>query len=255
LIAWEEFRQRQFYKVTVHPIQVVTEAEHKKRIAEFDRMIASTPKSDLPHRRKVLYLLYNDRLDEAKASCLAWIETFPTSPEARLALGDTLRQIRSGLHPDESDDAWQNYPHPTFASRGIFRVLDLKAAERLPFAADTTEWYVAEVYALSAVLGSYWNGNYRRTIECCDLWETACKSHEGSKDMSYLTLRAAARLRLGEFEAAQADAEAALKQETAGRLWAGKVKELLAAIRARNRDYEYNTREFEPDYGWYVRIP
>jgi len=254
LVCWGRYQGQGFYKLGVRPIEAVSEAMHERRVAEFDQMIASDPLNDLPHRRKVLYLLYGDRPDEAKQACLDWIRTHPRSVTARIALGDVLRQIQSGLHPDQIDSAWLSYPHPTFAARGIFRVRDLRAAQGLPFAADATEWCVAEAYALIAVLNSYFYGQYREVVESCDLWENACRSYGGCTDMSYLTVRAAARLRLGEFEAAQADVEAALELEAAGSLWAGGARELLDAIRARNPDYEYDERKYRPDTGWFGRL-
>jgi hypothetical protein len=246
LMVWDE--ESLFYKVVVKPINGPDGATIARTLRDLDTSIAANPSNEPAHRKRVMLLYKADRLEEANQACLGWVRAFPLSAEARCALCDIERKLRSGLAPKEDDKAWEAYPHGTFAAHMLFRshwyhgLGDLKPL-RLPFAEDEAEWYIAEVYALHAAGVAYSENAPRRAIAICDAWEEAAKAHRGWVELSYLAIRAAARLRKGEFDAALADGEEAVRQHAAGHVWVGNLDELLQAIRRQDRSFEWRFDE------------
>lgn len=259
LIGWDG--SGTFYKISV-----VAKSQQSHELSEsdairnamFDRDIQNKTGGERPYRHKVMLLLTANKLDDANTVCMAWIKAFPESMTARQALITVQRQIISGLRQYETEQQWSEYPHPTFARWRLFNTPGsstsvqgaLDNAIHLPFATDQTEWYVAELGALDAALLRYGQKQYRRCIEICDAWESAVRTRRGSCDGSYLVVRAAARLRLGEFESALSDAQMALKQGSEALAMAKGAGDVLRAAQAKNPAFSYETDEPRSHESW-----
>jgi hypothetical protein len=245
-MAWDETSL--LYKVVVKPIRGSDAAEIARALQDLGTAIPATAAGDSAYRKKVALLYNAGRLDEAKQACFGWVRAFPLSAEARYALCDVERMLRSGLAPNENDRAWSAYPHGTFAAHMLFSG-DVFKAVRLPFSSDEAEWYIAELHAMDQALSAY-EHSPRRAIVICNAWEEAAKAHQGWVEMSYLAIRAAARLRKGEFDAAHADAQEAVRQHAAGHVWVSNLDELLQAIRRKDRSFEWRFDEPRHHRDW-----
>jgi tetratricopeptide (TPR) repeat protein len=112
-----------------------------------------------------------------------------------------------------------------------------RAAEH-PLSEIAEESYVPEFYAWDAATFAYDRESFGLAVKICDRWE---EHHEstGGAERSFLAVRAAARLALGEVEEALADAEAAVRASERQTLWAEDLEKLLRAARAGNRAYRW----------------
>lgn len=115
----------------------------------------------------------------------------------------------------------------------------MKDAVRLPAAENPEQWLIAEAAYLS--IANYRNNvpHPHEAVEVCDRWQREAEQRGAATDQSYFVIWAAARLRLGEFDAARVDADHAIEAERAGRAWAGGAEALLRAIQAKDKGYRY----------------
>jgi len=244
------------------PSNVSEDEQVRRAVAEFDRRIARAPNDLVQYKAKVSYLYDRNRLDEARAAAIAWATAMPRIFQPRNALADIERKRRAGLARFERSENWAKQAHATYAAWWLFNDPHSNSehydrwgdAIRLPFAADQGEWYIAEAAAYDAALSAYEQGNFQQTVTVCNRWEAEARQRAGACDESYLVFRAAAKLALGEVEAARIDLAEAPKQNKEGRVSADHLEALRAAIESSDRAFRYAVENYP--YGardWYIK--
>lgn len=232
----------------------VTRSKEKTVVAataELKRRIQREPQEEIHHQALVSLLYRAGRLEQAREACLDWIRAHPREFNPRYALIAVEKKLRSGLGIFDSDHKLARKAHPTFAvwrlynnpltNTGAFDAL--RHAIQLPLAANESEWAIAEMAAYIAAEFAYSVKRYRLAVEICNAWEKEAKRRGGRVDASYLTLRAASSLALGELQQARADVEAAIAREQAGFLWAGNTRALKAAVVSDARAFRYEVQQ------------
>ncbi len=126
----------------------------------------------------------------------------------------------------------------------------LRGAARKPMRLIANREGWVDWLAFQAAETLYKSKDNKATLALCDRWEEFCK-REKRGDRSFYGFRAACLLRMGEFDKARPQVQAALDVPVND--WIRHLAELKQAIETRNRDYAYDpgsVRPFrvEPDY-------
>jgi hypothetical protein len=231
-------------------------------VAEYDRRIGRDPRNSIHHVAKCSWLFNTDEMDRARVAAHEWIKAMPDDPKARYALVSIEKKRRSGQGIFETSSEWAKRPHPNL---GIWRIFNSPLTNtgqrdgrehpfKRPLGSNQEELYLAELTLLEAAHDRYGTKRFHATIEMCDQWEALAQRRGELADTSFLALRAAARLRLGEFDRALTDAVAAAEQQRLGRLLSGGADELLEAAKSRQRDYDYGSAVSDRlDYTWLIK--
>lgn len=214
-------------------------------LAEFDRRVRSTDlvtdAQDLQwhYQGLVSYLLRRRLYAAAVARCLEMRERQIAPWWSEQVLAFTRLQLGDRAMAQEELQRWVEQ-HPgftTFTFLAAFhrRARDTREAlqalrEAARFDLDHTESnFTPDAYAFDAAAFACSEGEFALAVSLCDLWEL------GGNERSCLTIRAAAKLALGDFEAAAMDAKAAAPSQGILRFDPG--ASLLQAIEARDQSW------------------
>ncbi len=223
-------------------------------LAELDRRIVREP-GDMDHwRHKVSILRKAGRIPEAQTVIQEALTRYPANFWPRLALAalqfETFNNTTSPTtFPDVTSefDQWTK-DNPSYSHSFYLSVLH-RLANNDPAALATLEKMPAlpmqllagddqslDYYAWDASRFALAQQRWDLVVALCDQWQKTVEDGN-AKQYSFLPIRAAARLALGDFDKAQADVDR-LRAENVN-TWSKNEPALEAAIKAKDKTFRY----------------
>jgi len=222
------------------------------RLSEFDQRIAASPADTHPRKGKICFLVSLGRTfdalrvcEEAAAACPSW--WFPQMVLANLSppVGGAAGARRLSAWADQ---------HPTFLhywclarvcrDRGqdqdALAALERGAACSLEMEPDKGWNPIAIFY--DAATYAYEQRHYQLAVTITRLWSTF--PYPGG---DVYALQSAAEFSLGQFDAAQSDADAAVREQQRQAIWTQHLDQLQQAVAARDASFVLETHN---DFSW-----
>lgn len=221
------------------------------RLKELRRRIKREPAKRDHRQGLVSHLVAAEHLAEAHEACLEYAGALPADwwPKVMLALIDTRREAcdcgekRLLRWVEESEAFMPSYYLASYHRvNGEFEAAleALRRAVELPFRTgpgdERADWY----YVLDIACLAHRHDAHELVLAICGQWEGL--REEYGDEGSWLAVRAATRLALGEPDRAAGDLQLLEVHEESHSLWAKNVDDLRRAVESRDSGFRYEPR-------------
>lgn len=238
---------------STRPVNSAVDPRQTRLLEYFDQRIAADPTSKRNYIEKISYLLSLKRTTDALATCRAAAKVLPDWWRPQMTL---VMLPDPGSRP-EAEHAFHQWvqDHPAFIhwwylcryyrdhGRHDEAVAALKEAVKYPLeSVDEDATWVPTAFAFDAADYAYHQKQYALVLEVTRVWASPRGVYNYFDDDIY-AFRAAAELKLGQLEAARADADNAVKAASKHAIWAGHLAELQQAANAGDQNFEYDPGE------------